>query len=625
MGPKKIVRMAESFLRHYPELSSFVLHPSKEGNAIGSGSYGSVQEVTISETVCAAKKIHDFFQDKGQVPPEYIKQVEKAFVRECTLMSTLRHPHIVQFLGVCCLPGSRLPALVMEKLATSLHDILDPEPPAPVKLFIPASLKRSILQDVARGLSFLHGHSTPIIHRDLSARNVLLSEGMVAKIADLGVARLLPSFGMRTSALTKAPGASIYMPPEALEDKPKYDVRIDIFSFGVLAIFTLSQMFPDPLAGSYMDEDGKMVGRTELERRGKYMLEVLKQFREEHPLVQMIHHCLKNREKDRPTIQQVLKWLEVAKSEVDNLEYDVNKLSLIQILYFRNLQIQKQQHEINQQQQQNCIQKKQITEKIQSLEEQVQFLLADQRQKEQENCRLKDQSNVLMRQIQLLEEHIQFMQSVQQHTQQENHLLKEENASKSKEIQLLQEQIHGMQYERENDVKIEQIESLEDQIQCMHTVQQQKEEQIAVQKHEIALLEEKVKFLEGLQQENHTLKKDNAVQKELIESLEDEKIQSMQAAKWQIDQKQCEIDILKEQSTIQNREVELLEEKLRSMRVAQQEIDRKHLDKCSGNTQKVQIDNHLDQKRPSEKPVECETKELKQIQVCLKPSYIARA
>ena len=38
-------------------------------------------------------------------------------------MSTLRHPHIVQFLGVCFLPGSRLPALVMELLLTSLHDL----------------------------------------------------------------------------------------------------------------------------------------------------------------------------------------------------------------------------------------------------------------------------------------------------------------------------------------------------------------------------------------------------------------------------------------------------------------------------------------------------------------------
>ncbi|CAI8000488.1 Serine/threonine-protein kinase PBS1 [Geodia barretti] len=81
----------------------------------------------------------------------------------------------------------------MEKLATSLHDILDPEPPPPTKPFVPVSLKCSVRHDVARGLSFLQSHSPPIIHRDFSARNVLLNEGMVAKIADLGMARIVPN------------------------------------------------------------------------------------------------------------------------------------------------------------------------------------------------------------------------------------------------------------------------------------------------------------------------------------------------------------------------------------------------------------------------------------------------
>ena len=50
---------------------------------------------------------------------------------------------------------------------------------------------------------------------------------MVAKVADLGMARIVPN--LRASTMTKAPGASIYMPPEALEDKSRYDVTIDIY------------------------------------------------------------------------------------------------------------------------------------------------------------------------------------------------------------------------------------------------------------------------------------------------------------------------------------------------------------------------------------------------------------
>ena len=314
---------AQSFLRDHPDLSPFLLSARAPGRTLGSGSYGSVVEVAVSGAVCAAKKIHDFFQDPGQMPRESIEKAAREFVRECRLMSTLRHPHIVQFLGVCFLPGSRIPALVMEKLATSLHNILDPEPPPPTKPFLPVSLKRSILHDVARGLSFLHNRSPPVIHRDLSAKNVLLNEGMVAKIADLGMARIVP--GLQVSTMTKAPGASIYMPPEALEDESRYDVTIDIFSLGVLAIFTLSQMFPKPLAAAYMDNRGRMVGRTELERRGNYMQEVMKQFREEHPLVQMIQWCLQNNTEERPRIQHVIRLLEEAKA----VEDDMNTLSLL--------------------------------------------------------------------------------------------------------------------------------------------------------------------------------------------------------------------------------------------------------------------------------------------------------
>ena len=324
--------MAESFLQDHPDLRPFLLHNARPtGTIIGGGSYGSVVEVEIPGAVCAAKKIHDFFLETSQMPAEGIERVARDFVRECQLMSTLRHPHIVQFLGVCFLPGSRMPALVMEKLLTSLHQILDPEPPPPTKAYIPVSLKRSILHDVASGLSFLHSHSPrPIIHRDLSARNVLLSVGMVAKLADLGVARIVPS--LRAATMTKAPGASIYMPPEALEDKSRYDVTIDIFSMGVLAIFILSQTFPAPLSPTYVDIRRQTVGRTELERRGNYMQLIQRQLREGHPLIQMIQRCLKNRPEERPTIQVVVQFLEQARAEIDDGEYDVSKLALVQTL-----------------------------------------------------------------------------------------------------------------------------------------------------------------------------------------------------------------------------------------------------------------------------------------------------
>ena len=112
-------------------------------------------------------------------------------------------------------------------------------------------------------------------------------------------------------------------------------MTIDIFSLGVLAIFTLSQMFPDPQPAAYMDS-GRIVGRTELERRDNYMQEVRRQFQEGHPLVQMIQQCLSNVLEERPTIKQVMQWLKEARDEVEDGEYDGNKLSLAQLLQSRN-------------------------------------------------------------------------------------------------------------------------------------------------------------------------------------------------------------------------------------------------------------------------------------------------
>ena len=272
--------MANDFLGDHPELRPYVLSDVQlTGTTIGQGAYGSVEEVAVPVRG-AAKKVHDLLLGSPKITSQ--------FAEELQLMSTLRHPNIVQFLGLCFFPGSRLPALVMERLLTSLHDLLDPETddaqprpldaPRPLSLSLfTMDLKCRVLHNVASGLAYLHERSPSIIHRDLSAKNVLLTSELVGKIADLGVARIVPR--MRAAAtMTKAPGASVYMPPEAIAPakKSKYDASIDIFSFGVVTIFTIGEVFPcDPLAHNYTDEEsGLLVARTELQRRSEYMRSV---------------------------------------------------------------------------------------------------------------------------------------------------------------------------------------------------------------------------------------------------------------------------------------------------------------------------------------------------------------
>ena len=328
-------------LAEYPDLRPFVLSNVRPtGIKIGAGAYGTVEEVFIPGAICAAKRIHDIFLDRSEIPAAEIRRATAQFVRECQLMSTLRHPNIVQFLGVAFFPGSRLPALVMERLLTSLHDLLAPEtdpppPPDTPKPFFPLSLKCSILHNVACGLAYLHERSPPIIHRDLSARNVLLNLGMMAKIVDLGVARIVPR--MRAAAtMTKGPGASVYMPPEASAPaksnakKSKYDASIDVFSLGVVAIFTIGEVFPcDPLEHNYFDEkSGMLLARSEIQRRSEYMryvneqLRACGQLRGDHPLIRLIHQCLHNLPAKRPGIRDVLHLLEEARARARDNEWE---------------------------------------------------------------------------------------------------------------------------------------------------------------------------------------------------------------------------------------------------------------------------------------------------------------
>ena len=152
-------------------------------------------------------------------------------------MSSLRHPNITLFLGLCFLPNTRLPLLVMERLEMSLDDLLEHMPS------LPLSLKRSVLEGVACGLVYLHEKEPPVIHRDLTAKNVLLTSSLQAKITDMGNSRIINMRpGQLARTLSQLPGTLVYMPPEALSDTHRYGPSLDVFSFGHLTLYTVTQV-----------------------------------------------------------------------------------------------------------------------------------------------------------------------------------------------------------------------------------------------------------------------------------------------------------------------------------------------------------------------------------------------
>ena len=191
-------------------------------------------QVIYRQLVCAGKKLHEVLIEAGN---DGVEGMVQKYLQECQLMSNLRHPNITQFLGLCFLPGTQLPLIVMERLEMSLDDLLEHMPN------LPLSLKRSLLEDVASGLLYLHKMQPSIIHRDLTAKNVLLSSNLIAKISDMGNSRIVDMRGSQMArTLSKLPGTLVYMPPEALDDVHCYGPSLDVFSYGHLALFTLTQV-----------------------------------------------------------------------------------------------------------------------------------------------------------------------------------------------------------------------------------------------------------------------------------------------------------------------------------------------------------------------------------------------
>ena len=257
---------------------------------LGHGSYATVLELEYMGLKCAGKKIHELLLEQGDT-----SYTVRRFEEECRLLSQVRHPNIVQFLGVYFQQGVRAPILVMEFLPTNLTSCTEQYG------ILPKEISYSILHDVALGLCYLHSQIPPIIHRDLSSNNVLLTPNMMAKISDLGVARILNLTPLQVSRMTQTPGTPAYMPPEVMVANPKYDTSVDEFSYGIMMIHMFSGQWPEPQVGPSRIEEGKLIPVTEAERREK-LFEVIE---DGHPLMDLIHRCINNDPQLRPRAGEI--------------------------------------------------------------------------------------------------------------------------------------------------------------------------------------------------------------------------------------------------------------------------------------------------------------------------------
>ncbi len=261
-----------------------------EENKIGSGAYGVVFKVTVNGRKCAAKKLHNILlqqQSLGQ-RQDFIAK----FQNECRILSALDHPNVVSFVGVHYGRDKNDISLIMERLHSDLAKFVETHPAAKLTTRI------HILYDVSKGLCYLHSLTPPLLHRDLTAPNIMLTEDLTAKIIDLGVSRYVDPESL-THCLTSVLGNPTYMPPECYVDYPTYTTKLNIFSFGHLIIHTVIGDFPK-VCGT-----GKYVkyGKVELMRRDKAVHG--EKMGKKHALYPLVVRCLHDRPQRRPSVNEV--------------------------------------------------------------------------------------------------------------------------------------------------------------------------------------------------------------------------------------------------------------------------------------------------------------------------------
>jgi serine/threonine protein kinase len=178
------------------------------------------------------------------------------FLTEARLAAQLNHPHIVQifdfgesngayFLAMEFIDGPNLRVLLKKARAVGL-----PLPPA---------LCARIIAAACEGLAFAHDFSDPatgeplgLIHRDVSADNILVSRQGAVKVVDFGIAKAAGQSHQTQTGIIK--GKLAYMAPEQIRARP-LDRRVDVYALGVVLyeLLTGRKPFDAPTDASLME------------------------------------------------------------------------------------------------------------------------------------------------------------------------------------------------------------------------------------------------------------------------------------------------------------------------------------------------------------------------------------
>ncbi len=290
----------------------------KEEHKVGEGAYGIVKLADYHGLTVAVKKLLPSFFPVGVDMSKLDEEAQiilESFFNECSKLSRIRHPNIVQLLGITVDKQTCLPAIVMELVHESLTQLLKRTS------VLPLYIEANISHDIAKALAYLHGSFTPpMVHRDLSSNNILISRDYKAKVTDLGVSKFEASSFFQRMANTPAPGTLAYMAPEVRHIPADCSPAMDIFAFGVITIQIHCHKFPQPGPEQERGKFGLPKAIPEVERRHNHIKLMNRSF----PLRSIAIDCIKNNPKSRPNALDVCKELEKIEQTV---AYDESRLA----------------------------------------------------------------------------------------------------------------------------------------------------------------------------------------------------------------------------------------------------------------------------------------------------------
>ncbi|XP_056330415.1 serine/threonine-protein kinase TAO1 [Danio aesculapii] len=278
---------------------------------IGHGSFGAVyfaRDVRTSEVV-AIKKMSYSGKQSNEKWQDIIKEVK--------FLQRIKHPNSIEYKG--CYLREHTAWLVMEYCLGSTSDLLEVHK-KPLQEIEIAAITHGALQ----GLAYLHSHN--MIHRDIKAGNILLTEPGQVKLADFGSASI-------ASPANSFVGTPYWMAPEVIlaMDEGQYDGKVDIWSLGITSI-ELAERKP-PLFN--MNAMSALYHIAQNESPSLQSSEWTDYFRN------FVDSCLQKLPQDRPHSEELLKHAFVQRERPESVLIDLIQRTKDAVRELDNLQSRK--------------------------------------------------------------------------------------------------------------------------------------------------------------------------------------------------------------------------------------------------------------------------------------------